>query len=140
VRGWVGTRRQHSPPCAGASVLLDLWTSCCVNCLHVLDELRGLQERWADVLTVVGVHSPKFPHEAEPGAVEATVARFGVTHPVVDDADMTTWQAYAARAWPTLVLIDPEGSSLPGMRARGTPMPSTLFSATLSRGPRPPAP
>jgi thiol-disulfide isomerase/thioredoxin len=93
----------------GRFVLLDFWTFCCVNCLHVLDELRGLEERWADVLTVVGVHSPKFPHEAEPGAVEAAAARYGVTHPVVDDADMTTWQAYATRAWPTLVLIDPEG-------------------------------
>ena len=109
-RGWVGADPTTTlASLRGRFVLLDFWTFCCVNCLHVLDELRGLEERWADVLTVVGVHSPKFPHEAEPGAVEAAVARYGVTHPVVDDADMATWQAYAARAWPTLVLIDPEG-------------------------------
>lgn len=109
-RGWVGAP-DHTTLASlrGRFVLLDFWTFCCVNCLHVLDELRPLEQRWHEVLTVVGVHSPKFAHEAEPGAVEAAVARYGVTHPVLDDAEMTTWQAYAARAWPTLVLVDPEG-------------------------------
>ena len=109
-RGWVGAPEDTTLALMrGRFVLLDFWTFCCVNCLHVLDELRPLEQRWHDVLTVVGVHSPKFAHEAEPGAVEAAVARYGVSHPVLDDADMTTWQAYAARAWPTLVLVDPEG-------------------------------
>jgi thiol-disulfide isomerase/thioredoxin len=90
-------------------VLLDFWTSSCVNCVHVLDELRPLQEEFADVLVTVGVHSPKFPHEAEPAALDAAVARLGVDHPVLDDADLHTWRAFAARAWPTLVLVDPEG-------------------------------
>ncbi|HEU0042029.1 MAG TPA: NHL domain-containing thioredoxin family protein, partial [Jiangellaceae bacterium] len=42
-------------------------------------------------------------------AVVAAVQRYGVHHPVVDDPDLTTWQNYAVRAWPTLTLIDPEG-------------------------------
>jgi thiol-disulfide isomerase/thioredoxin len=109
-RGWVGAPDGTTlASLRGRFVLLDFWTFCCVNCLHVLDELRPLEQRWHDVLAVVGVHSPKFAHEAETGAVEAAVARYGVTHPVLDDADMTTWQAYAAKAWPTLVLVDPEG-------------------------------
>ena len=93
----------------GRFVLLDFWTFCCVNCLHVLDELRPLEEKYADVLTVVGVHSPKFVHETDPDAVVAAVERYGVHHPVLDDPDLTTWQAYAVRAWPTLTLVDPEG-------------------------------
>ena len=51
----------------GRFVLLDFWASCCGNCLHVLDELRPFEARYADVSTVVGIHSPKFPHEAEGG-------------------------------------------------------------------------
>lgn len=93
----------------GRIVVLDFWTFCCVNCLHVLEELRPLEERFADVLTVIGVHSPKFVHEAEHGAVVAAVERYGVHHPVLDDPDLTTWKQYAVRAWPTLVLVDPEG-------------------------------
>ncbi len=90
-------------------MLLDFWTFCCVNCLHVLDELRPLEERWRDVLVVVGVHSPKFAHEGRPEAVEAAVERYRVEHPVLDDPDLATWRSYAVRAWPTLALIDPEG-------------------------------
>lgn len=93
----------------GTFVLLDFWTFCCVNCLHVLDELRPLEERFAEVLTVVGVHSPKFAHEAVHANVVAAVERYEVHHPVLDDPQLATWKQYAVRAWPTLVLVDPEG-------------------------------
>lgn len=110
-RSWLNTggRELSLEQLRGKIVLLDFWTFCCVNCLHVLDELRELEERFADVLVVVGVHSPKFTHEADPAAVEAAVERHDVRHPVLDDPDLTTWDAYAARAWPTLVVVDPRG-------------------------------
>lgn len=92
----------------GRFVLLDFWTLCCVNCHHVLAELRQLEAEFADVLTVIGVHSPKFTHERELSAVEAAISRHGIAHPVLNDPDLHTWQAYAVRAWPTLVLIDPQ--------------------------------
>lgn len=93
----------------GKIVILDFWTFCCINCLHVLDELRELEEKYSDVLVVIGVHSPKFVHEADFNAVSAAVERYQVEHPVVNDPELITWQDYAARAWPTLVVIDPEG-------------------------------
>jgi thiol-disulfide isomerase/thioredoxin len=93
----------------GKVVLVDFWTFCCINCLHLLDELRPLEQKYADVLVTVGVHSPKFEHEADPEALAAAVERYEVHHPVLDDPDLTTWQAYTARAWPTLVVVDPEG-------------------------------
>ncbi len=93
----------------GKIVLLDFWTFCCVNCLHVLDELRPLEQRYADVLVTVGVHSPKFEHEADPAALAAAVERYAVRHPVLDDPELATWQQYAVKAWPTLVVVDPEG-------------------------------
>ena len=93
----------------GKIVLLDFWTFCCINCLHVLDELRELEEKHRDTLVIVGVHSPKFVHEAEHRAVVDAVARYDVRHPVLDDPELATWKQYAVRAWPTLVVVDPEG-------------------------------
>ncbi|RNF94882.1 NHL domain-containing thioredoxin family protein [Streptomyces botrytidirepellens] len=93
----------------GRIVILDFWTFCCVNCLHVLDELRELEEKHRDTVVIVGVHSPKFVHEAEHQAVVDAVERYEVHHPVLDDPELTTWKQYAVRAWPTLVVIDPEG-------------------------------
>jgi thiol-disulfide isomerase/thioredoxin len=110
-RAWLNTggRDLALAGLRGKIVLLDFWTFCCVNCLHVLDELRPLERAYADVLVMLGVHSPKFLHEADPDALAAAVERYGVHHPVLDDPQLTTWKQYAVRAWPTLTVVDPEG-------------------------------
>ncbi|WP_369201981.1 NHL domain-containing thioredoxin family protein [Streptomyces sp. PU-14G] len=109
--GWLNTGGEQLSLTAlrGKIVIVDFWTFCCINCLHVLDELRELEERHAETVVVVGVHSPKFVHEAEHAAVVDAVERYGVEHPVLDDPELATWKQYAVRAWPTLVVVDPEG-------------------------------
>ncbi|WP_370932962.1 thioredoxin-like domain-containing protein [Amycolatopsis sp. cg13] len=108
---WLNTggRRLTLAELRGRVVLLDFWTSGCINCLHVLDELRPLEQEFADVLVTVGVHSPKFSREGERTSIEAAVRRYEVHHPVVNDPKMELWSQYAVRAWPTLVVVDPEG-------------------------------
>jgi thiol-disulfide isomerase/thioredoxin len=110
-RGWLNTggTELNLSALRGKIVILDFWTFCCINCLHVLDELRPLEEKYHDVLVTVGVHSPKFEHEADPVALASAVERYEIRHPVLDDPELLTWQAYTARAWPTLVVVDPEG-------------------------------
>ena len=70
-RGWLNTggKELTLADLRGKIVLLDFWTFCCINCLHVLDELRPLEEKYGDVLVVIGVHSPKFEHERDPEAL-----------------------------------------------------------------------
>jgi thiol-disulfide isomerase/thioredoxin len=109
--GWINTGGKNLTlaDLRGKCVVVDFWTFCCINCLHVLDELRELEEKHRDTLVIIGVHSPKFVHEAEHQAVVDAVARYDVQHPVLDDPELATWKQYAVRAWPTLVVIDPEG-------------------------------
>lgn len=108
--GWINTAAPLSmAELRGKIVILDFWTFCCVNCLHVLDELRPLEDAFAEELVIIGVHSPKFAHEADHGALVAACERYGVHHPVLDDPELSTWKQYAVRAWPTLAVIDPEG-------------------------------
>jgi thiol-disulfide isomerase/thioredoxin len=120
-RAWLNTggRALHLKDLRGKIVLLDFWTFCCVNCLHVLDELRPLEHRYADVLVVIGVHSPKFEHEKDPAAVAAAVERYAVSHPVLDDPALDMWQQYTAKAWPTLAVVDPEGYLVASMAGEG---------------------
>jgi thiol-disulfide isomerase/thioredoxin len=132
--GWIGTGGTELTLAGlrGRFVLLDFWTLCCANCLHVIEELRPLEERFRDVLVVVGVHSPKFAHEADHAAVEAAVERYGVHHPVLDDPDLTTWRQYAVRAWPTLVLVDPEGYVVAHLSGEGhAPGIATLLTELI---------
>ena len=65
--------------------------------------------KYADTLFVIGVHSAKFDTERATENVRAAVSRYNVNHPVVNDVELRVMSAFAARAWPTLMFIDPEG-------------------------------
>ncbi len=80
--------------------------------MNVLPQLRKLEEKYADQLIVVGVHSAKFAAEKDLENVRKAVLRYEIEHPVVNDKDFVIWQQYGARAWPTLMFIDPEGKVL----------------------------
>lgn len=93
----------------GKVVLLDFWTYGCINCMHILPDLRRLEEKYRDELVVVGIHSAKFTNERKSENIRRILVRYDIDHPVANDANFAIWKAYTARAWPTQVLIDPEG-------------------------------
>src|SRR4249920_1464630 len=93
----------------GKVVLLDFWTYGCINCLHVIPDLKRLEEKYGAELVVVGVHSAKFTNERQGENLRRILVRYDVDHPVVNDERFEIWRSYGARAWPTQVLIDPEG-------------------------------
>ncbi len=118
--GWIGVQSPLSlKALQGKVVLLHFWAYSCATCLGVLQELRRLERRFSEELVVVGVHSPKFPREREHQAVERAVRRHRISHPVLDDPDLTTWARYGIRAWPTLVLIDPKGYVVGALSGEG---------------------
>ncbi len=94
----------------GRIVLLDFWTAGCINCQHIIPDLHRLEGEFGDTLVVIGVHSGKYAAEHEDDTIRQAIARFGITHPVINDADFQVWRTFGARAWPTLVLIDPAGN------------------------------
>ena len=94
----------------GKVVLLDFWTYCCINCLHVLPDLKYLEKKYSKELVVIGVHSAKFDNEKDSDNIRKAILRYEVEHPVINDSKMTVWQKFGARAWPTVVLLDPEGN------------------------------
>ncbi|HEV7890630.1 MAG TPA: thioredoxin-like domain-containing protein [Pyrinomonadaceae bacterium] len=109
-RGWLNTDAPLSlAALRGKVVLLDFWTYGCVNCMHVIPDLKRLEEKYQKQLVVIGVHSAKFENEKETENIRRIVLRYGIEHPVVNDADFRIWHSYAVQAWPTLVLIDPAG-------------------------------
>ncbi|MFT3770772.1 MAG: thioredoxin-like domain-containing protein [Minicystis sp.] len=95
----------------GHVVVLDFWTYCCVNCMHVLPVLRAVEEKYAnEPLVVIGVHSGKFSAEHDPARIRDAIGRYDVRHPVVVDRAMTIWARYGIRSWPTLVVVRPDGT------------------------------
>ena len=93
----------------GKVVLLDFWTLGCINCMHVLPELKQLEKKYGDALVVIGVHSGKFEGEKQSDAIKKAIVRYEIEHPVINDADFEIWKAYGIRAWPSFMLINPSG-------------------------------
>ena len=93
----------------GKVVLLDFWTLCCINCIHIMPDLAKLEKKYDKELVVIGVHSAKFDNEKNSESIRKAILRYDIKHPVVNDADMKIWNAFDVHSWPTLVLIDREG-------------------------------
>jgi hypothetical protein len=76
--------------------------------LHILPELKYLEQKYKDSLTVIGVHSAnlttkkKSKTSDKPSCVTTSTS-------VLVDSGFKIWQEYAVRAWPTLMVIDPQG-------------------------------
>jgi thiol-disulfide isomerase/thioredoxin len=94
----------------GKFVLLDFWTYCCINCMHVLPELKKLERAYPNNVVVVGVHSGKFDAEHDLENIRQAILRNDIEHPVVNDADYKIWNAYHTDSWPSLRMIDPQGN------------------------------
>ncbi len=109
-KGWLNTDKPLSlAALKGKIVLLDFWTYGCINCLHIIPHLKEFEEKYDNRLVVIGVHSAKFTNEGETENIRKVILRYNITHPVVNDADFKIWNQYAVSAYPTQVLIDPNG-------------------------------
>ena len=117
---WLNTDRPLSlRQLRGKVVLLDFWTYCCINCMHVIPDLKRLEKKYAQELVVIGVHSAKFNGERDTQNIRQAILRYEIEHPVINDYKMEVWQSYAVRSWPTLMLIDPAGKVLGYLSGEG---------------------
>ncbi|NQT37297.1 MAG: redoxin domain-containing protein, partial [Planctomycetes bacterium] len=118
---WVNTDRPLKlEELKGKFVLIDFWTYCCINCMHILPELKKLEHAYPNELVVIGVHSPKFDTEEDTDNLTEAVLRYKIEHPVVNDTGHVIWRRFGVRAWPTLLLIDPEGYAVWGKSGEAT--------------------
>lgn len=107
---WINSDALTLESLRGRVVLVEFWTYGCSNCRNTLPWLKAVHARYRDQgLVVVGVHSPEFPQERDPGNVRAAVERLGITYPVMLDNDFSYWKAFANRYWPAFYAIDRQG-------------------------------
>ena len=119
-QGWLNTDKPLSlAALKGKVVLLDFWTYGCINCMHIIPDLKKLEAKYANQLVVIGIHSAKFKNEKETENIRHIILRYEIEHPVYNDSEYAVWQSYGVRAWPTQVLIDPEGYVIGGISGEG---------------------
>lgn len=98
----------------GKIVVLDFFTYCCINCMHILPDLKKLEERYTieDGLVVIGVHSAKFDNEKDSANILSAIQRYNISHPVVNDSVSSLWMNLNIKCWPTLVVLGPRGNPI----------------------------
>ena len=119
-RGWLNTDKPLTiAALKGKVVLLDFWTYGCINCIHIIPDLKRLEHKYPNQLVVIGIHSAKFENEKDTENIRRIILRYELEHPVYNDADYKVWQSYGVRAWPTQVLIDPGGYVIGAVSGEG---------------------
>nr|XP_054765448.1 NHL repeat-containing protein 2-like isoform X2 [Lytechinus pictus] len=98
----------------GKVVVLDFFTYCCINCMHILPDLEALEEKYSveDGVVVVGVHSAKFENEKVSSNIKNAILRYNIHHPVVNDHDAVMWNELDIQCWPTLLIVGPGGEPI----------------------------
>lgn len=95
----------------GKVVLLDFWAYSCINCQRSIPHVVAWDKAYQDAgLQVIGIHSPEYAFEKEPGNVASAADNFGITYPVALDNNLSTWTNYRNRYWPAHYLIDADGT------------------------------
>jgi sugar lactone lactonase YvrE/thiol-disulfide isomerase/thioredoxin len=118
----------------GRYVILDFWTEGCINCIHIIPILRGIENQFPEQVAVIGVHSPKFAEEKNASSVQDAIRRYEIHHPIVHDPEMSIWREYGVEAWPTLVIIRPDGMVLGKLAGEPDPVAFPKAVADLVAG------
>jgi len=71
----------------GKFVVVDFWSSCCINCIHVLAEMDRLEKKFKDIPEVafLGCHSAKFENEKQEHMLRQATIRYEIEHAVIND-------------------------------------------------------
>jgi thiol-disulfide isomerase/thioredoxin/sugar lactone lactonase YvrE len=109
---WLNSKPLTKTDLKGKFVLLDFWTYCCINCIHILPELKKLEKQFPNELVVIGVHSAKFDTEKQTDNIREAILRYEIVHPVVNDAEHKIWDEIGVSSWPSLLMLDPEGKAV----------------------------
>lgn len=116
----------------GKLCVLDFFTYCCINCIHILPDLEALEHLHSekDGLVILGVHSAKFENEKSSTNILSAVLRYDIRHPVVNDSEAKLWHSLSVQCWPTLVVVSPEGKILLSLVGEGHRDPLLQFVGT----------
>jgi thiol-disulfide isomerase/thioredoxin len=107
---WFNSQPLTPQALRGKVVLVDFWTYSCINCLRTLPYVKSWYEKYKDHgLVVIGVHTPEFAFEKDPGNVKRAIHDLGIAYPVALDDNYAIWRGFNNQYWPAHYFVDVAG-------------------------------
>jgi thiol-disulfide isomerase/thioredoxin len=107
---WVQTEPLKLADLRGRVVVVHFWTFGCINCIRNYPVYKAWQEKYAGKgVTIIGVHTPEFAHEADVARIRAKARENGLKFPIVVDNDSRVWKSWGNHFWPSIYLVDKKG-------------------------------
>jgi hypothetical protein len=102
---WVGEPPRFERALAAGPALVHFFDFAQLNSVRALPYLVAWRERYLEAgLTVLGVHSPRFPFTRSREAVAEALPGLGIGWPTALDPGMRIWREYEPHGWPALFL------------------------------------
>lgn len=108
---WINSAPLRLKSLKGKVVVVDFWAFDCEPCIKAMPHVVELHEKYAPQgLVVIGIHTPRTPDERDVTKLRAAVERMGIRFPVAVDGKSKLWRDYLCDLWPSLFVIDREGT------------------------------
>jgi thiol-disulfide isomerase/thioredoxin len=111
IDGWLNTDGPLTiEKLRGKVVMVEFGTYTCVNWRRTLPYVNRWHLEYAPQgLQIITVHTPEFGFERTRPYVESAIRELDVRHPIAQDNEFKTWNAWDNRAWPAFYLLDRDG-------------------------------
>jgi peroxiredoxin len=110
VTDWVNSEPLSMAKLRGKVVVVHFWTNGCYNCVNNYPHYKAWQERYAgkDVV-IIGIHTPETSGERHIERIKAQASKHGLKFPIAVDNNLSNWNAWENRVWPTVYVVDRRG-------------------------------
>ena len=107
---WINSKPLTLADVKNKPVLVDFWNYTDTTSLRMLPYLKEWYKRYSPYgLEIISIESPDLPFEGQTQNVAAAVEHYGITWPVVVDANHAIGDRYGLRIYPHLLLFDHNG-------------------------------
>lgn len=106
---WLSTPPVDWKDLRGQVVVVLFWSSGCEASLLAVRRLTEMADHWPEAVTVLAVHTPRFPYEDDVNVLKAAIERHRIVLPVIHDPHYVTWNRYNPGAWPAVAVVDAKG-------------------------------
>ncbi len=109
-KNWINSAPLSGEDMLGKVVLVNFWTSSCINCTRTFPKMREWWNKYKDrKFLIISVHTPQFEFEKDLEYVKQASSDNNMFWPIAVDNERVNWNGFRNKFWPTSYLMNRKG-------------------------------